>query len=212
MLQAYAARPENTAPRRIRMRFLYSPKEIIGKDGKVAAVTIERNELVMRGGRQSAKGTGHFETMDAGMVLRSVGYRGVPLPGVPFDESTHTIPHLSGRVIEVGTGDVLPGEYVVGWAKRGPSGVIGTNKPDSVATVKSMLEDVAELPGIDDDKRDPAKVEQFLQNKQIDYVPFEGWKSLDQFEVSRGSEQGRPRVKVTRIPEMLNVVKRGSGA
>jgi ferredoxin--NADP+ reductase len=101
---------------------------------------------------------------------------------------------------------------VVGWAKRGPSGVIGTNKPDSVATVKSMLEDVAELPGIDDDKRDPAKVEQFLQNKQIDYVPFEGWKSLDQFEVSRGSEQGRPRVKVTRIPEMLNVVKRGSGA
>jgi ferredoxin--NADP+ reductase len=208
MLQGYAARTEHTNERRIRMRFYYSPVEIIGSDGKVSAVRIERNKLVVReDGRQAARGTGQFETIEAGMILRSVGYRGVPLPGVPFDETSHTIANLDGRVIRIGSGDMVAGEYVVGWAKRGPSGVIGTNKPDSVATVQRMVEDLAELPGIDDARRDPAQVENLLKEHNIDYVDYQGWKALDDYEVSCGKDQGRPRVKLTRVPEMMKVCR-----
>jgi ferredoxin--NADP+ reductase len=205
MLRAYAANTEHTAPRRIRMRFYYSPVEVLGKDGNVSGVVIERNTLVMKGGRQSAQGTGQYETMEAGMVLRSVGYRGVPLPGVPFDESSHTISNVAGRVMQVGTGDIVEGEYVVGWAKRGPSGVIGTNKPDSVATVKAMIEDIPSLSGIDDAHRDPVQIEKLLAERNIQYVTYDGWQTLNQFEVARGEEQGRPRIKLTRVPEMLQV-------
>lgn len=207
MLRNYATKTEHIAPRRIRMRFLYSPVEIIGTE-RVTAVRIERNKLVLRDdGSQAAKGTGEFETLAAGMVLRSVGYRGVPLPGVPFDEKGAIIPNVVGRVIHSETDETVMGEYVVGWAKRGPSGVIGTNKPDAVATVDSMLADVPTLPGIDDANRDPAKVEQMLAARGIDYVTYAGWKLIDQFEVARGTDQGRPRVKVTSVPEMLQIVK-----
>jgi ferredoxin--NADP+ reductase len=190
------------------MHFYYSPVEILGSDGTVSAVRIERNMLVVRDdGRQAARGTGQFETIEAGMILRSVGYRGVPLPGVPFDETSHTIANLDGRVIRIGSGDMVPGEYVVGWAKRGPSGVIGTNKPDSVATVQRMVEDLAELPGIDDARRDPTQIENLLSERNIKYADYEGWKALDEYEVSSGNEQGRPRVKLTRVPEMMKVCR-----
>jgi ferredoxin--NADP+ reductase len=206
LLRAYTDRMEYTANRRIRMRFLSSPVEIIGSDGKVAAVRIERNRLVLRDdGRQASQGTGTFEEMEAGMILRSVGYRGVPLLGVPFDERMGTIPHAAGRVIELDSGEVVTGEYVVGWAKRGPSGVIGTNKPDSVATVKSMIEDIPLLPGMDDALRDPDNVVQLLREKQIAFVSYDDWKRLDEHETTCGSEQGRPRVKLTRVDEMLKV-------
>jgi ferredoxin--NADP+ reductase len=208
MLRGYAAQTEHTNERRIRMHFYYSPVEILGSDGTVSAVRIERNMLVVRDdGRQAARGTGQFETIEAGMILRSVGYRGVPLPGVPFDETSHTIANLDGRVIRIGSGDMVPGEYVVGWAKRGPSGVIGTNKPDSVATVQRMVEDLAELPGIDDARRDPTQIENLLSERNIKYADYEGWKALDEYEVSSGNEQGRPRVKLTRVPEMMKVCR-----
>src|SRR6185369_13945026 len=109
------------------------------------------------------KGTGVFETIEAGMVLRSVGYRGVPLKGVPFDEASFTITNIAGRVVHSTSGDPIGGEYVVGWAKRGPSGVIGTNKPDAVSTVAAMVEDLASLPGIDDANRDLGKAEELLR-------------------------------------------------
>lgn len=122
------------------MRFLASPVEILGEAGHVAGVKIERNQLVADGrGGLRAKGMGQFETMTCGMVLRSVGYRGVPLKGVPFDEASYTIMNVAGRVTHASSGETIPGEYVVGWAKRGPSGVIGTNKPDAVSTVTAMI-------------------------------------------------------------------------
>ncbi|MEN9938531.1 MAG: hypothetical protein RLZZ387_5110, partial [Chloroflexota bacterium] len=139
ILRGFATRERSDAPRRIVMRFLQSPIELLGEGGRVTAVTIERNALVPDGkGGLRAKGTGAYETISAGLVLRSVGYRGIPLAGVPFDESSHVIPNVAGRVIEPSGGEVVPGEYAVGWIKRGPSGVIGTNKQDSVATVASM--------------------------------------------------------------------------
>jgi ferredoxin--NADP+ reductase len=191
------------------MCFLASPVEILGENGQVVAVRIERNRLVMdENGGLRAKGTGVFETIEAGMVLRSVGYRGVPLPGVPFDEASYTITNIAGRVVHSTSGDPIPGEYVVGWAKRGPSGVIGTNKPDAVSTVAAMVEDLAELPGIPDENRDPSKVEALLKRRKPDYVTYADWKRLDAFETARGAEQGRPRVKVTRVPEMLQIIGR----
>lgn len=211
LLRAYAARTDWQGERTIRMRFLASPVEIVaGADGEVAAVKIERNRLVPDGaGGLRAKGTGAFETVDCGMILRSVGYRGVPLKGVPFDEASYTIMNVAGRVTHASSGDTTPGEYVVGWAKRGPSGVIGTNKPDAASTVAAMIEDLSRLPGIADANRDPAKVLALLKARKPDYVTYAGWKVLDAHELARGAEAGRPRVKVTRVAEMLEVIKRG---
>ncbi|MFQ3661494.1 MAG: FAD-dependent oxidoreductase [Chloroflexaceae bacterium] len=209
MLRAYAARGSTGAPRRIVMRFLVSPVEVIGKDGKVAAVRIERNRLVQApDGSMRPKGTGVYETLECGMILRSVGYKGVPLPDVPYDEATGTIPNRGGRVIDPATGEPVPGEYVVGWAKRGPSGVIGTNKPDAAATVALMLEDVPRLtpaPGDGD-------IESLLRERGVDFVSYADWKTLDTHETSRGAAQGRPRVKVTRVDEMMEIIHAGRQA
>jgi ferredoxin/flavodoxin---NADP+ reductase len=208
-LQGFAARADWSGERAIHMRFLVSPVEIIGEDGRVAAVRIERNQLVLdENGGLRAKGTSVFETLDAGLVLRSVGYRGVPLPGVPFDDATYTITNIAGRVVHSTSGEPVPGEYVVGWAKRGPSGIIGTNKPDAVSTIAAMVEDLAALPAIADENRDPSKIVALLQRKKPDFVTYSDWKVLDAFETARGSAEGRPRVKVTRVPEMLEIIRR----
>jgi ferredoxin--NADP+ reductase len=209
ILRGFAERGRSGAERAIHMRFLVSPVELIAQDNRVVAVKIEHNEL--RGDRVGglrARGTGKFEIIEAGLVLRSVGYRGVPLPGVPFDDSTHTIPNVAGRVVHESTGEALPGEYVVGWIKRGPSGVIGTNKPDSVSTVAAMIEDWDTLPGIADENRDRGRIEALLKERKPDYVTYSDWQVLDRYEVARGAEQGRPRVKVTSVPEMLDVIRK----
>jgi ferredoxin--NADP+ reductase len=209
LLRGYAAKGASGAPRRIVMRFLVSPVEVIGDNGRVTAVRIERNKLVQSDdGSLRPKGTGQFETLECGMILRSVGYKGVPLPGVPFNEATGTIPNVAGRVSSQRDGSIVPGEYVVGWAKRGPSGVIGTNKPDAVATVQAMIEDLPELrpaPGNGD-------IESLLRERGVAYVSYEDWKRLDSHETTAGAAQGRPRVKVTSVPQMLEVIERGRGA
>jgi len=210
MLRSYAARTDWSGERTIRMCFLASPVEIIGQNGRVTAVRVERNQLVLdENGGLRAKGTGVFETLDTGMVLRSVGYRGVPLPGVPFEDATFTITNVAGRVVHSTSGEPVRGEYVVGWAKRGPSGVIGTNKPDAVSTVAAMIEDLATLAGIADENRDPNRIETLLKQRKPDFVTYSDWKVLDAFETACGAAQGRPRVKVTRVPEMLEIIWRG---
>lgn len=207
-LQEYAARTDHTASRHIALRFLASPVEVIGVDGQVTALKIEQNELVVdpNGGLRS-RGTGKFETIEAGLVLRSIGYRTVPIEGVPFDPATSTINNIAGQVVHPNTGDVLRGEYVVGWAKRGPTGLIGNNKPDSAATVVAMLTDLPLLKGIRDDHRDPSLIEGFLRDRDIDYVTYRDWQVLDEHEVVCGRSQGRPRVKVTTIPEMMAIIR-----
>lgn len=210
ILREYAARTEQNAPRRIVMRFLVSPVEILGEGGRITAVKIEHNTLVPDArGKLQAQGTGTFETIEAGLVLRSIGYRSVPVEDVPFNFKTHTINNVAGRVVQPETGEAVPGEYVVGWAKRGPSGLIGNNKPDSAATVESMLADLETLPGISDDRRDPSQIEAFLREREVDYVTYKDWKILDQYEIACGAPQGRPRVKLTTVPEMLAVIRQG---
>jgi ferredoxin--NADP+ reductase len=209
MLRAYAERGSTGAPRRIVMRFLTSPVGIISAGSKVAAVTIERNQLQQAAdGSLKARGSGMYETLQCGMIVRSVGYRGSPLPGVPFSDNSGTIPNVAGRVFQ-DREEVLPGEYVVGWAKRGPSGVIGTNKPDSVSTVSAMIEDLEHLEGIPDKNRDLNLIEYLLRSRKIDFVTYDDWKILDAYETAAGAKQGRPRVKVTRVSEMMEIIHAG---
>jgi ferredoxin--NADP+ reductase len=158
-------------------------------------------------GSLRAQGTGAYETLECGMILRSVGYRGVPLPGVPYNNAGGTIPNVAGRVTEHGSGDVVPGEYAVGWAKRGPSGVIGTNKPDALATVVAMIEDLPILTGatIDGDLID------LLKARDIAYIDYAGWKTLDEYEIAAGAAQGRPRIKEVRVEKMLAIIRAAKG-
>jgi ferredoxin--NADP+ reductase len=208
-LHEFAARPEHAAPRRVSLRFLASPVEIVPADGRTARLRIERNELVVdaNGGIRS-RGTGEQEVIEAGLVLRSIGYRTVPLEGVPFDHATSTISNIAGQVVHPNSGETVPGEYVVGWAKRGPTGLIGNNRTDSASTVERMVADLPSLNGSAGD-HDPSRVERFLRDRGIDYVTYRDWKILDRHEVGRGEDQGRPRVKVTTVAEMLSIIRQG---
>ena len=173
---------------------------------------MEKNRLrPTASGYINAEGTGEFETIPCSMVLRSVGYRGVPLPDVPFNERRGTIPNEFGRVVtrvdEDGHGEqVVTGEYVVGWAKRGPTGVIGTNKPDAVDTVNSLLEDLraGRLEGAPEPS--PDCITKLLKSRNVRYVSAEEWQVLNKIEVEKGAEQERPRVKFTDLNEMLAVL------
>jgi ferredoxin--NADP+ reductase len=207
ILEDFARREPSGAARRLVFRFLASPVELSGDAGAVRSVRLERNRLVPgRGGSFRAEGTGEFESMEAGLVLRSVGYHGVPLPGVPFDEGPGVIPSRGGRMLDAPDGDVVPGEYVVGWIKRGPSGVIGTNKACASETVTAMLEDAARRPERSAAAADPDAIIDLLSARNPDYVTEEDWARLDAEERARGEVAGRPRVKVVRVEQMLELM------
>ncbi len=206
-LRAYAEIGATGKPRRVYFRFLLSPVEIIGEDGRIVAVRAEKNQLrPTLTGYINAYGTGEYEEIPAGLVLRAVGYKGIPLPGVPYDPRTGVIPNDVGRVMNPETDKIVPGEYVVGWAKRGPTGVIGTNKPDAVETVNSLLEDLqaGKLPPAPDP--DPDQVVALLEERGVPYVTIDDWWKLNELEIQAGKEQGRPRVKFVHIEEMLDIL------
>ncbi len=193
-------------PKKIFIRFLQSPVEIIGENGKVKGLKIEKNKLIRDpDGSLRAKGTGKFETLPVGMVLRSVGYKGLPLRDIPYDDKKGTVPNEQGRVLDSFKRAVIPGLYVVGWAKRGPSGVIGTNKPDSIETVRLLLEDLKKTSA--NGKKPAAELNAFLESKGIRYVTFQDWKQIDNAEVERGKAKGKSREKFTRIADMLNAIQ-----
>jgi ferredoxin--NADP+ reductase len=212
ILRSYAERPPAGKPRRIVMRFLLSPVQLIPDEGgRVGAVELVRNELVPDdAGTLRARPTSERERIETGLVFRAIGYRGIPLAGVPFDERRGVIPNHEGRVTDPATGATLPREYVVGWIKRGPTGVIGTNKRDAQQTVDAILADLgagangargAESPA----SPDAAAIERLLLARKPDLVPYEGWREIDRYERAQGELQGRPRVKLTRIDEMLEI-------
>lgn len=191
------------AGRQVRLRFRVSPVELLGAQGRVSAIKIERNRLVADGkGGVKAVGTGEFETHPVGLVLRSVGYRGIPIPGVPFDERAGHVPNEGGRVRPAPGGAPLPGQYVVGWAKRGPSGLIGTNRADSVATVQALLEDwrAGRLPAAADASLEATLA--LLAAKGARPLSFADWQKLDKLERERGAARGKIREKFTRVEEM----------
>jgi ferredoxin/flavodoxin---NADP+ reductase len=200
----YSERTPEGKRKRVVLRFLTSPVEILG-DGKVEGVVVERNELVQaEDGSLKAKPTGERETIPASLVFRSVGYRGVALPGVPFDERRAVIPNEQGRVLDGPGGEQVPGQYVVGWIKRGPSGIIGTNKKDAQETVKSLLEDVAAGKVLQCAQPEREAIESLLAERCGDHVTYAHWESIDQAERAAGEPQGRPRVKLCTVPELLD--------
>ncbi|MFJ8927947.1 NADP oxidoreductase [Streptomyces sp. NPDC102364] len=189
VLRGWAAEPPRGARRRIHLRFYLRPAELLaGDDGRVAGVRFERTRPDGHGG---VTGTGLFEEVDAELVLRSVGYRGVPMEGLPFDESSGTVPHEAGRVLR--DARVAPGEYVAGWIKRGPTGVIGTNRPCAKETVASLLDDAPALVRGGGATRDPLNG---LIAAGARPVQWDGWRAIERAEAELGRGLGRGSVKI----------------
>jgi ferredoxin/flavodoxin---NADP+ reductase len=189
--------------KKIVMRFLSSPVAIEG-DGVVERIVVGKNKLERDdSGRIRAVDTGERETIECGLVLRSIGYKGVPIEGVPFDDGRGLIHNDGGRIHD-GSGEAVPGLYAVGWIKRGPSGVIGTNKKDAQETVDKLFADleagnVPEAPLADD----RGSIEALLDERKPDHITFEGWQAIDAAEVEAGKPHGRPRVKFCRVDELV---------
>jgi ferredoxin/flavodoxin---NADP+ reductase len=204
-LKEFSQRRPEGKKQRIVLRFLASPIEIKG-DGKVESIVVGRNELVEEGGTLRAKDTGEREELECGLVLRSVGYTGIPIEGVPFDERRGLILNEGGRILDSHDAGHKTGHYTAGWIKRGPSGVIGTNKKDALETVQNLFEDVEGQTLMNPEEPDPVAVENLLRERNIRFITFEDWQSIDQAEVGRGEPHGRPRVKFVRVEEMLETV------
>ena len=199
VLRDFAAREPARKARTVRLRFRVSPVAILGEE-RVEAVEIVRNRLEPDAkGRVRAVPTDEREVIPCGLVFRSVGYHGVPLPGVPFDQAGGTMPNEGGRVLDE-SGDPIPGLYCAGWIKRGPTGVIGTNKKDATETVDLLLEDARAglLSG-----RDEGGIEALLAERGVQIVTYPGWEAIDAVERARGAERGRPRVKLCTWDELL---------
>jgi ferredoxin--NADP+ reductase len=203
LLQQYARSSGLPHGKRIALRFLLSPTRILG-DGRVQAVELVRNRLVRSpDGSLRAQPTGAHATLATGLVLRAVGYRGRPIAGVPFDERRGTIANTDGRVIDADGRQTR--EYVVGWAKRGPSGVIGTNKRCALDTVRVLFQDLV-AGRLATPVRGGADIETFLRSRQPRLVGYADWQTLDHLEQELGRCAGRPRVKLTTVAEMVDVV------
>ena len=201
VLREYAERLPSGKPKTLRLRFLSSPVAILG-DERVEAVEIVRNRLETDGrGRIAAVPTDERETIPCGLVLRSVGYGGVPLPDVPFDGERGTIRNDRGRVLDEG-GSPVRGVYCTGWIKRGPSGVIGTNKKDATETIALLQEDLA-AGRIERRGGSAGTVDTLLRERGVSHVLYDGWTAIDVHERDRGKEQGRPRVKLVTWEDML---------
>ncbi len=204
-LREFSQRQPEGRKQRIVLRFLASPVEIKG-DGKVESVVVGHNELVEEGGSLRAKDTGEREELECGLILRSVGYTGIPIEGVPFDEKRGLILNEGGRVLDSHDSGHKVGHYTAGWIKRGPSGVIGTNKKDALETVRHLLTDVESQTLLSPANPEPVAVEELLAERGVRYVSFEDWQAIDQAEVGRGEPHGRPRVKFVRVEEMLETL------
>jgi ferredoxin--NADP+ reductase len=205
MLQGYAMRPATGKSHKLILRFLVSPVELIGNAaGHVVAMRLVKNALyATEAGTLRPTATGEYEDLPVGLVFRSVGYQGVPLPEVPFDQRWGVILNQKGRVLDPDTSQPLPGLYTAGWIKRGPTGVIGTNKPDALETVKCMIEDVEHDTVLRPAYPDPAAAEKRIREQQPRCVSYADWLRLNALEVARGKAVGQPRVKFTRVEDML---------
>ena len=199
VLRKYVDEQPREAKRRIVFRFCTSPIELRGED-RVESIVLGRNELVRDAdGRMVAKDTGDREELPVQLVVRAVGYRGVPTPGLPFDERSGTIPHTGGRI------DGSSNEYVVGWIKRGPSGVIGSNKKDSQDTVDTLLEDLR-AGGVEERGSEYGReLAEWLLEHQPALVTGDHWQLIDAHERAAGESVGRPRVKLASVAELLRI-------
>jgi ferredoxin--NADP+ reductase len=205
ILTGYAGRTPEGKRRRIVLRFLVSPLELLGEN-HVEGIRVCRNELRDEGSGLRACSTDTIEELDCGIVFRSIGYKGRPLEGLPFDEARGTIPHEAGRILDE-AGERLRGDYVVGWIKRGPTGIIGTNKRDAQETVDELLEDLdaGRLNQPTEPSRD--SLEELLAERAPEHVTYAGWEAIDAAEKAAGEPHGRPRVKLTTTEALLDTAR-----
>jgi len=205
ILHEFASRDSSGIGRTVHLRFCVSPVAILGEES-VEAVEIVRNRLEADAtGRIRAVSTDEREVIRCGIVFRSVGYHGVALPEVPFDASAGTMPNEGGRVLDEG-GRPIPGLYCAGWIKRGPTGVIGTNKKDATETVDLLLEDARAgvLP-----ERPAGGIDGLIAERGVDVITYSGWEAIDVIERARGEKQSRPRVKLCTWDELLAAARSG---
>jgi ferredoxin--NADP+ reductase len=198
-LSEWAHATPGPARRRIHLHFLRSPVRILGAD-RVTGVVVERNLLTADG---RVRGTGEEETLDVGLVVRAVGYTAEPIAGLPFDPATGTVPNVAGRVVDA-DGTPVVGQYVTGWIRRGPTGVIGTNKHDAVEVAASVLADLPQLPP--PARPDPDDLARVLAERGVRTVDWTSWLRLDAEEIRLGQSRGAERVKVAELAEMLAAV------
>jgi ferredoxin--NADP+ reductase len=204
-LQQQVERGEGTQAKKLRCRFLVAPTELHGEAGRLQSVTVQHMQLVAAGdGTPRPKARGSSEEIAADLLFKAIGYRGVPLNGVPFDEGKGIVPNVEGRVVEAPGGAVRTGHYAVGWCKRGPTGLIGTNSPDAKATVEAMKAD-----------RDAGKVLRvatddvaaLLKSRNVDVVDWPDWQRFDAWERRRGEALGKLRHKLADVAEMMRTIR-----
>jgi ferredoxin/flavodoxin---NADP+ reductase len=204
-----AQQGEGTAPRKLRCRFLVAPVEFEGASGRVTAVRVQRAEL-----RPDSNGTPRpqpiddYETLAVDLVFKSIGYRGVPLTGLAFDERRGIVANAEGRVLDAPGGNPRRGHYVVGWAKRGPTGLIGTNSPDSKATVDKIIEDLQQDRWLAPAAEDAAVL---LQRRGVDFVSWQDWQRLDAWEQQQGMARRKVRHKEPSVEALMAAVKKLRG-
>ncbi len=209
ILSSYSEDIEFEKSRKLHIRFLVSPVEILGnKEGKVKALKLVKNELYKtEDGSLRPKATDEFEELPVGLVFRSIGYQGVPLPDVPFHDKWGVIHNEKGRVLDPETREPVQGLYSTGWIKRGPTGVIGTNKQDSGETVGCITEDIEAGNLLSPETPHPDRILELIRERQPDHFTYEDWLRLNELEISKGQKEGRPRVKYTSIEEMLDAIR-----
>ncbi len=198
IMREFSTRSALAKRKRYYLEFLLSPVELRG-DGHLQQVVFVKNRLAGEPFNQWAEATEEKITLDCDIFFRSVGYRGISIPGVPFDQKKGIFPNREGRVLD---GDSpVPGVYAAGWIKRGPSGIIGTNKPDSQATVEVILSDIETLTPCAVPDSEPLR--QLLRERKVRVVTFADWQRIDAAEVERGKSKGKPREKFAFVEEML---------
>lgn len=209
-LQELIDRKEPDKPRKLVLRFLVSPVEILGDEqGSVRAVRIVKNELYQdESGSIRPRPTDQYETIECGLVFRSVGYKGVAAPELPFDDRSGIIPNLQGRVFDPEGKQEVVGVYATGWIKRGPSGLIGSNKACAKETVERMLEDLEAGALGAPTAADSSEIEKTLDQRSVRYITYQDWMKIDAEEIQRGKALGRPRVKITELDQILAVLDR----
>ncbi|MGH7884748.1 MAG: NADP oxidoreductase, partial [Thermodesulfobacteriota bacterium] len=194
--------------KRLTIRFLVSPVEITGnKNNDISKIKLTKNELYQTDdGSIRPRSTDKYEELDVDIVFRSIGYHGIPLPGLPFNEKWGIIPNINGRITDLGNNQIIKGLYVTGWIKRGPSGVIGTNKTDSGETVKCMLEDIENGNILNPSNTGSEKILELIEERQPSFISYKDWLIIDEIEKKRGEQLGRPRLKFTTVEEILEAL------
>ena len=204
-LQERASSGEGTRPKKLHCRFLVAPTALHGEGDRLRSVTVQHMQLVAAGdGTPRPKPRGTSEELAVDLVFKAIGYRGVPVPGVPFDEGKGIVPNVDGRVVEAPGGAVRTGHYAVGWCKRGPTGLIGTNSLDAKATVEAMKADRDAGRMLRANAEDIAAK---LRADHIDFVDWSDWQRFDAWERQKGSELGKLRHKVPDVVEMMRTIR-----